>query len=96
MKKYKTYKVFDCQEMPKEIRKDFFENRGESKSNDCYVEYYVADNWKPLAEVRDKKNIVKQDKVDKCCYERGDDVVSDWLMDNGAKIGEEVLVKHWW
>lgn len=35
-----NYKVFDCQEMPSDIREKFFSTT-EGKSNDCYVNWWV-------------------------------------------------------
>ena len=29
-------------------------------------------------------------------YERGDDPISDYLMDNGCKMGEEIIILIWW
>jgi len=58
--------IFDCQDMPDDIRSKFF---GESEaSNDCYIDYWV---------------------------EAGD-TVGDWLIEEGAEDGEQVIIKHWW
>jgi len=34
----KTMKVFDCQDMPADVRKEFFDN-SEANQNDCYVSF---------------------------------------------------------
>lgn len=89
-------KVYDCRDMPEEVKKKFFERS--SKGNDCYVKMYCYLEWKPLSEVKNEKNIIYSETMDKEIYtiERGDDIISDWLYDNKAEIWEEVIIKHWW
>lgn len=42
---YKTLKIFDCQDMPKEVKQHFFEiYRYSGVGNYCYVDYNVADS----------------------------------------------------
>lgn len=31
-----------------------------------------------------------------CVNRRGEDLVSDWLLDNGATPDETVMIKFWW
>ena len=43
--KFKTQKVFDCQDMPQNVMDAFFD-RQRGRSNDSYVKCYVYDEWK--------------------------------------------------
>jgi hypothetical protein len=48
-KMYKTMKVFDCQNMPEDVKASFFEAT-EGSDNDCYLFWYWAshanvDKW---------------------------------------------------
>lgn len=92
MSAYKTMKVFDCQEMPADLRKKFFDrfNRG----NDTYVKVYVHDEQKPRSEYNGGEVLYVDTELD-FIVERGDDPISDYLYDSGAGR-EAVLVKHWW
>lgn len=111
MDKYKKMKVFDCQDMSKEVRKVFFETT--EKGNDCYIDWYTYDEQKPVELVdpdkcsyKDKlkldpyngNEIISEEILSGVKYirEKGDDIVSDWLCENGAEIGEKVIIKHWW
>jgi hypothetical protein len=116
--KYKKMKVFDCSDMPPEIRARFFDKAGSPSfggGNDCLVEWLVHDHWKTVwdkkgyhfknihgeqvpCETYNGREILKEkkNKTSHIMIERGDNVVSDWLYDGGANIGETVVVKHWW
>ena len=48
---YETLKVFDCQDMPDEIREDFFFIT--QQGNDCLVTVYVDDESLDEAELDD-------------------------------------------
>lgn len=78
---FKTQKVFDCQEMPDDVREVFFS--GKYQGNDCYVshevfqEHYLDDN--------DQVQVSEEFSI-----------VDNWLLDNGAFPGEYVLISHWW
>jgi hypothetical protein len=37
-----------------------------------------------------------EDTKNRYVIQKGDCIVSDWLLDNGAEMFEEVLIKHWW
>jgi len=39
---YKLQKVFDCQDMPEDIRKEFF-NLWDNYGNDCYLSYIIGE-----------------------------------------------------
>lgn len=62
----KLMKVFDCQDMPKDICLIFLRS-WDNKCNDVYVNWTVET-----------------------------DIVSKWLLQNGADLGEKVIVKYWW
>ena len=114
---FKSLKVFDCQDMPTEVREMFFETCGSPSfrgGNDCLVSAHVYNERKPISgpefPYKDsptykfkyseyKGGEIIYDKTEKnirYVIERGQDVVSDWLFDNGGKIWEEVIIKHWW
>jgi hypothetical protein len=63
--------------------------------NHCYIEVVVGDEAKPEDEVKNLENVLI-DYGDGYFYERGDNVIVDWLIDNGAKEGDEVTFKIWW
>ena len=67
MEMFEKKKVFDCQDMPEDVKEVLFTSR-EGVGNDCYVNWY--------------------------CEE--EDVVTKWLLENGAKKDEEVIISHWW
>ena len=71
-KKYKTMKVFDCQSMPADVRKDYFDAT-QGKGNDVYLNEYME--WDE---------------------DEGPQLYQQWLLDNGVKQCNEVLIKHWW
>lgn len=66
--KYQLLKVFDCLEMPSDVRKNFF-SAWDNKGNDCYLRWSVETETEP---------------------------VDQWLLANGAELGEDVLISHWW
>jgi len=94
--KYKMMKVFDCYNMPRDVKDKFFDDS--TKGNDCYVSEYCYNEWKPVSEVKNEKNVILREFSDgeEYAIERGDDIISDWLYDNGAEIWEKVLIKHAW
>lgn len=70
-KNYYKCKVFDCQDMPDDLTREFLYRY--ERCNDVYVDYV--------------------------CHENEDeepDIIDTWLLENGAKSGEEVLIKYWW
>jgi hypothetical protein len=64
--KFKLVKIFDCEDMPPNVKEEFLD----SSSKEIYCSYYVDDD----------KN----------------DIVSIWLLDNGASLNERVMIKRWW
>lgn len=67
--------------MPEDVKRAFFELHSDpNPGNDVFVQYSVAD----------------------CAYEEGNEwsalykLLDDWLLANGAVVGETVLIKHWW
>jgi len=118
-KRYKKMKVFDCRDMPDDVRKTFFKKCGSPSfngSNDCCVEHYCYHEYKcisgnnpsyqflniknePVPYAKYNGNEILAEEIsdgDRLIIERGDDIVSDWLLDNGAKMWEQVIIKHWW
>jgi hypothetical protein len=105
-------KVFDCTDMPEDVQKKFYDETrgydndiylkwivlGEQKAivivkpEDCC--YLDKVKLKPY----NGKEIYKEEILSGIKYimERGDDIIGDWLHDNGAKICEEVIINHWW
>lgn len=85
----KLQKVFDCQDMPKDIRTYFFDNYGEGKSNDVYITVYIEGSC--------DINVCKNDYKCWSCTFRKYNIVEQWLLDNGAtEKDDSVIVKRWW
>jgi hypothetical protein len=112
MKKYKTLKVFDCTDMPRTILDKFYNDTDGVQNDvylNLYVldrrkpvelinpdECSYKNNLK-LESITD--NEIYTDDIDsgvRYIRQRGDDIIGDWLRDNGASIGEEVIIKCWW
>lgn len=96
--KYKNKKLFDCQDMPENLMKTFFDEQ--SKGNDVIVSRYVHDEMYDIKEkyvkIKDGEILYRDEADPNLVIIRGNDPVSDWLLDNGAELHEEVLIKHWW
>jgi hypothetical protein len=41
--KYKLLKVFDCQDMPDNIRRQFFDETDHAHGNDVYIDFVLED-----------------------------------------------------
>ena len=79
----KLIKVFDCQEMPDDVREAFFCEK--EASNDCYVDWCLDDLPEDLNSEEDP------------CYGPDYLKVSKWLLENGASIDDkDIIIKHWW
>ena len=74
-------KVFDCWDMPDNVREKFFElcSGGNSVGNDCYV------SWFPCSPCFEEDSDIKDSWL-----------VDTWLLENGANATETVIVQHWW
>jgi hypothetical protein len=73
----KRMKVFDCQDMPEDLRTEFFEDEreGHGRGNDVFISWYINYSTDPSpAQI----------------------AINKWLIENGAKDDEEVLIRHWW
>ena len=85
-------KTFDLQELPKFIQERFME---EGYHNCSFTIYYPCDGYfKSLEEFKNIEN--KIDEREGFAYEKGDDKVSDWFLDNGSESCEEILIKIAW
>lgn len=86
--KYKMIKVFDCQDMPDDLRKKFFDY-SESVGNDCYITWYMDEYFYDL-EARETDGELEE-------YEIISNEISEWFTSNGANFKDkEILIKHWW
>lgn len=83
--KYEMKKVFDCQDMPPDVRTYFFELH--EASNDTYVSHEVfAPTFLDEADDGTEQILPCEDYS----------IVDAWLLENGAFVGEYVLINHWW
>ncbi len=81
--KYEMLKIFNCQDMPDDVREIFWD-RTMYVSNDCYVAW----NLEPST-YKDDEGVAHQNED----YT----IVDDWLLMNGATTNDnKVLVSHWW
>lgn len=83
---FKTMKVFDCQDMPDDVRKAFFELFSGRASNGCFVEMSI-DHSTPEATLPEDQ--IVQDWLVANGAEKDQLGRPDWA-------GEDVLVRHWW
>jgi hypothetical protein len=88
-------RVINISSIPEDQRAKIF--RDKCFHNNSYCTIYVCGELKHISEVVNEDNILKypghnEDFV----YERGDDPVSDILLDNGAKMGEEIILLCGW
>lgn len=84
--KYDMMKVFDCQDMPDDVREKFFGlcSGGNGVGNDCYISHWVAPTMVTRASTGETE--VDEDHT----------IVDDWLLANGACEHEHVIIQHWW
>lgn len=80
----KLMKVFDCQDMPDDLRHQFFEKErgGLGRGNRCYISWYIAANRDPT---------LTEQAVDEWLVSQGASGPP-----NEDSEGEHVLIKHWW
>lgn len=83
-----TRKVFSNCEMPENVRYELFEHL-DGRPEESYVEWTVHDWHKPISEYKGGEILYQDNDT---IVERGDDPVSEWLVENGAEEGEEVLI----
>lgn len=81
--KFKTMKVFDCQDMPDDVRRAFFDHyRDWGPGNDSYVNWTIKTDTDPS-----KEEIM----IDTWLIANGaNDAPSE------EDEGETVLISHWW
>lgn len=88
-KMFTLLKVFDCQDMPNDIKEIFF-NQNEC-GNDCLVYYTV--NWFKQAIEEDEEDGTKSPD----CYAlSNEEKLDNWLIENGALNNERIIISHWW
>lgn len=83
MAKYKTLKVFQCADMPDNVRAEFWEQT--SRYGNVY---YIG--WSVISETY-FCTYANRDVINPICT-----VVDQWLFANGATLGEKVLIEHSW
>lgn len=82
---FELLKVFDCQDMPDDVRNAFF--ACSCAGNDVYVNWGIAAN---ILDPDDEYDMQIK-KVDDWLISNGAEGPID-----GRPYGEEVLIKHWW
>lgn len=96
--KFSLMKVFDCQDMSKELKESFFRIFERKGHNDIIVNYTISnERFKYTASDGTEVDIEDSEwALDKKALDA-------WLIANGANApitddseGEEVLIKHWW
>lgn len=83
----KLMQVFDCQDMPSNIREEFFDVTDDMvSSNDVHINWYVGECDDTTYEMYGEKEDAQHRLVD------------TWLKEDcGTElISEEVLIKRWW
>jgi hypothetical protein len=85
--------VFDCQDMPEDVKVYFFEHYGEGKSNDAYINVWLEGNCTATKEFLSLCDA----ECDPCQY-REYDIVSKWIFEQGIdkESTDYVIVKRWW
>jgi hypothetical protein len=87
-------KVFDYLKMPKDVQDAFDKFCRENGQNglvsiDVYQECY--DGTESYIKVKDGEELWREDDM---VLIRGNDIIGDWLLDNGATPWEEVIVDY--
>lgn len=84
-KPYKMMKVFDSQRgMPEKIKEAFFDHTsGCGAGNDVYLSIEMES----LKEQMDPEEYNDTEQTKK---------LYDWLLEQGVKETETVIIKHWW
>ena len=93
----KKIKVINAYDFPEEFQDELYKKKCHCGGS---CSWYPGEAFfKPLSEVKDINNILflpseTKDTPDVYVYEKGDDVIGDWLMDNhGVGLCEEILIK---
>jgi hypothetical protein len=112
MKQFETIKVYDVTEMPEDIQKLVYDKFRGTQNDVYVAMYVLGELKpielvnpdeccylnKLNLESYNGNEIYKEEILSGVKYimERGDDPISDWIHDNGAKICEKVIIKYWW
>ena len=92
-------KVFDCQDMPEDIKKAFFACN-EFASNDCYVSWHhdiYHENVDETNEELEDNEDLKEETDYMKSFIKNSKLVHDWLIENGMEeIDDKVLIQYWW
>jgi hypothetical protein len=95
MAKLETMKVLDVQwgtpKMPDDVKKEFF-NYYDCVSNDVWVEYTVGNLSESAYEYEEDAD---GNEIITITGELN--ILDEWLISEcELKLGEEILLKHWW
>jgi hypothetical protein len=101
MKNYSLVKAFDRADMPKKVN-DFFEKNHAEKNLNFSIFQLDSVEGKTKDHYRGKKIIckwtieLKKNVTETLIIERGDDILFDWLIDNGLDIKKDdfIVIKH--
>jgi len=79
--------------MPEAIQELVYKKSDDRDNRGDKFEFYVYDEQYPPDEHPEGGEIINVDKSCGYVTKRGVDLISDWLMDNGAKLHEEVIIE---
>lgn len=90
-------RVIDVTNIPDEKIKELMYEKNSGRSNRSYYTYYVCGELKHISKAKDPSSVIRYpNHSPDYIYERGDDPISDYLMDNGANLGEEIIILINW
>lgn len=91
-------RVIDVTDISDEsIQKMLYDSPFGNGNNNSYFKFHVCDQLKHISKAKDPSNVVRFPKHNPdYVYEKGDDPISDYFMENGAKLGEELIILINW
>jgi hypothetical protein len=91
---FKMMKVFECMDMPDNIRKILFKLTEHIGGNDCYVMYTIHN---------EDFSQLDMNKPDNIKWVSDKNALDNWFIENGANSakdenseGEDIIVSRWW